>query len=183
MRGSLKLHTGIRALLDILILDEAQRIPEKNLEGCMSVPARVVVVLVDSLQALSPNETSDINSIRKAAKGSGRRIYEYQLPPGGRVSPQHIRAVQSLLELKPPKEEPLIRIYGSYTDFREALLDYYRRGHRVAQVCSFTESRGASRPRWFSWSEPENIRIGYPLPSGFSLYRGLGVKVKWLMDP
>ena len=171
-------------LLDLLILDEAQRIPEKALRNCMEVPAKVVVVLVDTLQALLPNETSDASSIKTAAQRSNRRIHEYKLPPGGRVPPHHIRAVQSILELKPPKEKPLIRIYDSYLDFREALLDYHRRGHKVAQICSFTESKGISkRPRSLSWSEPENIRIGYPLPSGFDLYKGLNIKVKWLMDP
>jgi len=46
---------------------------------------------------------------------------------------------------------------------------------------SFTESEGDIKNKT-DWDSIKNIRIGYPLQSGFDIYKNTNLKIKWLMD-
>lgn len=50
---------------------------------------------------------------------------------------------------------------------------------KVALVAAFTESPGSMA----SGGSPENLRVGYPLSSGWDYYRDQGVELRWLMKP
>jgi DUF2075 family protein len=54
-----------------------------------------------------------------------------------------------------------------------------RHGYRVAMVASFTESKGNPQ----NPNHPDNVRVGYPLPSGWDYYRDSGFCIRWLMQP
>ena len=49
---------------------------------------------------------------------------------------------------------------------------------RVAMVASFTESPGNPS----KITAADNLRIGYPLTSGFDLYKNLDINIPWLMS-
>jgi DUF2075 family protein len=49
---------------------------------------------------------------------------------------------------------------------------------RTAMVASFTESPG----NMGKVSAPDNLRIGYPLTSGFDLYKNSSLNIPWLMS-
>ena len=64
-------------------------------------------------------------------------------------------------------------------DLLSALVNKREKGFKVALIAAFTESPGD-----FSHSDSiKNLRIGYPLYSGFDIYKDFNKKIYWLMDP
>jgi len=175
---------------DLIVVDEAQRLTVNKggpLEGCMKGSARLAAFFVDPSQVLLANEAT-LDDIRRMARASGRRIVELALPGPVRVPKTHLDSIRWLLDPQYQGEgkwhSPLkLRLYhkpSGYKRFRENLIRIWKQGHRTVQICAFTESRGDMK-YWWTWEGP-NIRIGYPLESGFDLYKGLDLKVKWLMN-
>jgi hypothetical protein len=168
--------------LDLLILDEAQRLPQWAVETCPSRPARIIVAFYDDQQILLGREAGTGENLKKSAVNAGRQIKEYTLPRPVRVPADHLRAIRSLLwdnEFRSSGIE--VKVFDSVTDMLDQLRERYKEGNTIALICAFTESEG-DRENKLSWTSIKNIRIGYPLQSGFSLYKGLNIKVKWLMD-
>ncbi|NPA99607.1 MAG: DUF2075 domain-containing protein [Crenarchaeota archaeon] len=168
--------------VDLLILDEAQRLPQWAVKTCPSRPARIIVAFYDDQQILLGREAGTSENLKKSAIYAGRRVKEYALPRPVRVPADHIRAVRGLLwnNTFPPSSIE-VKVFDKVTDLLDRLREKYRRGNTIALICAFTESEG-DRGNKLSWASVKNIRIGYPLQSGFSLYKDLNIKIKWLMD-
>ena len=169
--------------VDLLVVDEAQRLTRDAVKTCFTRPARVIVAFYDDRQVLLGNEAGTGRALEEAARASGRRVERRLLPSPVRVPRGHLEMVESLLWGGPSRSGPLtVRIYDHIEDMLRSLEAEWRRGRRIALICAFTESEGdKSDP--LSWGSTRNIRIGYPLQSGFDRYKGLGLRVKWLMDP
>ncbi|MCE4628400.1 MAG: DUF2075 domain-containing protein [Desulfurococcales archaeon] len=169
--------------IDLLVVDEAQRLTRNVVETCFTRPARVIVAFYDDRQVLLGNEAGTGRALEEAARASGRRVEKRLLPSPVRVPRGHLEMVEALLWGGPPRSSPLkVRIYYNIENMLRDLEAERRRGRRIALVCAFTESEGDKNDP-LNWGNPRNIRIGYPLQSGFDHYKGLDLRVKWLMEP
>ena len=168
--------------LDLLVLDEAQRLPQWAVKTCPSRPARIIVAFYDDQQILLGREAGTGENLKNSAISAGRQVKEYILPRPVRVPADYLRAVRSLLWNNEYRSSSIeVKIFNNVTGMLDQLREKYREGNTIALICAFTESEG-DRENKLSWTSIKNIRIGYPLQSGFSLYKGLSIKVKWLMD-
>lgn len=75
------------------------------------------------------------------------------------------------------RDNYLFNICSSIGNLIDQLSNLRSPGDRVALVASFTESPGKPSPVFHE----ENIRIGYPLTSGFNLYQDQDIIIPWLM--
>ena len=168
--------------IDLLVLDEAQRLPTWAVESCPTRPARVIVAFYDDRQILLGREAGTGPNLEAHALRAGRRVRKLSLPAPARVPRDYLEAVKSLLwgESFEPKSVE-VRVFDNIQDMLDELRKRHSEGARIALICAFTESEG-DRENPLSWESIKNIRIGYPLQSGFDLYKGLDIKVKWLMD-
>jgi DUF2075 family protein len=66
-------------------------------------------------------------------------------------------------------------------ELMETLMNHRREEDqlRVATVASFTESPGSIA----RVGDPDNVRVGYPLASGWDFYRESKLEIRWLMKP
>jgi len=115
-------------------------------------------------------------------------VREYELPSPVRGPKQYLDFVKRILEgVKGNPGNFDFRIFDDITDMLNELENRRKEGSRkIALVRSFTESEGDTKDKT-SWESIKNIRIGYPLQSGFDLYKGVKfkgerLKIKWLMD-
>ncbi len=168
--------------IDLLIVDEAQRLPNRAVESCPSRPARVIVAFYDSQQILLGREAGTGENLKKSAISAGRQVKEYVLPQPARVPVDYLRFVRSLLWDNGFSSSSIeVKIFSNIIDIMDMLRERYNEDSSIALICAFTESEG-DRENKLSWSSIKNIRIGYPLQSGFNLYKNLNIKIKWLMD-
>ena len=171
--------------VDLLIIDEAQRLPEHSVKSCFKRSAKVIVALYDDDQTLLANEAGTGNNLLSWAKASGRFVKRYVLPGCIRVPEEYVSTIKKLLWS--PKELTAVDLPIKVVVFEDVktmlceLVKRYSEGHKVALLCAFTESRGDPHKK-LCWDSLDNIRIGYPLKSGFNLYKSSNLKVKWLMD-
>lgn len=169
-------------LVDLLVIDEAQRMPSHALETCPRHPVRVIVAFVDDQQILLGREVGTAAKLKECAEKAGREVKEYMLPGPVRVPERYLKAVRSLLQGSSFNPQGIeVRVFDWIEDMLNELRARCREGRSIALICAFTESEGDRKSK-LSWSSKKNIRIGYPLQSGFDLYKGLNFKVKWLMD-
>lgn len=109
----------------------------------------------------------------------------YELPGNARVPKEYINLVRELLwtpqSVTRVNTKVDVVIFNDIKSMLCELMKRYEEGSRIALVCAFTESEGDVQKR-LCWDSMKNIRIGYPLQSGFSMYKSLNLKVKWLMD-
>jgi hypothetical protein len=176
---------------DVLIIDEGQRMEKRIMPDVLS-KARLSVIFLDETQRLNPPEQGTIQNFKDTARALGRDTQTYVLDAmvrcRGGVSYQNW--VEMLLS--EPGRIPELRasmrtwqekyLFESFATMEEMLarLKELRSGeNRVALVASFTESPGNSS----SSSHPDNLRVGYPLTSGFNLYKNSHLHVPWLMRP
>jgi DUF2075 family protein len=182
----------VEAEFDLLICDESQRMQE----SCM-VPilrrAPTSCVFLDETQRLNPPEEGTYARFASAVKQLGRTVVRGQLSAAVRCrggAPYHTW-VESLLD-KPSAEELAVARQPWRSDYTvrvcasaEQLVETLRTWRdavptkRVALVASFSESPGSSK----SADHPDNVRIGYPLSSGWDHYQGSSVCIRWLMRP
>jgi len=161
--------------LDLIIFDEAQRMSENVIKTSME-RARVLVYFYDEGQVLIGDEAGTRDNFIKYS--GGRNYEELTLSAPIRVPKNYLEAVKALLLGKTFTISNFdFRIFDNITEMLEELKRRNTEGYKIALICSYTESKGDKR----NPDSIENIRIGYPLPSGFDLYKGIGVTVKWLM--
>ena len=173
----------------LVICDETQRFNDKNLPVIMN-RAPTVIFFYDESQILNPPEEGTKENFLKHANNLGknielRRLTSFMRCRGG--SDYH-DWVESLINLKGKETTASSgslwrkKYHLEIVDEIEDLIAYLRdkREHnKVAMVASFTESRGKMNSPLHS----DNIRIGFPLPSGLELYQGKNLTIPWLMSP
>ncbi len=167
---------GFSTHYDIAIFDEAQRMTVKNIKNAENV-ADISVFFYDDSQILGKREQGTCSNFVKYLKNP-HKIYLKGLYRNGN---EYGEFVNNLLNGKSP-------IYPDYYDLRyftdiNLLLNFVKKkvnyGKKCALVASFTEAKGNIR----DINSPDNIRIGDRIPSGFNIYSGSGIEIKWLMDP
>jgi len=178
------------AQFDLLICDEAQRMRRPSMEVALA-RAPVSAIFLDETQRLNPPEEGTVEAFRSAAASLGQSPNQRTLRAavrcrGGQAYNDWIEALlsdPSAGSLSKPTSQWGGRYRFSVMKSAEALIaelallrDTRR---RVALVASFTESPGSIG----STGHPDNLRIGYPLKSGWDKYRGSNLHINWLMRP
>jgi len=159
--------------LDLAVFDEAQRMTE-SVAGLSMTRAKVSVYFYDELQILTGNEEGTRDGFLKYAPSAE----EGRLSAPFRAPASYLRFVEDLMDGKGSAPQKYsFKILGDVRDLLRTLRERKVEGSRVALVSAFTESDGDKDP-----ASPKNVRIGYPLQSGFDLYKGLGTEVRWLMN-
>ncbi|AAK41569.1 DUF2075 domain-containing protein [Saccharolobus solfataricus] len=161
--------------IDLIVFDEAQRMNVNVIKN--SSRGRVNVYFYDDSQILLGDEEGTEETFKKYLTN----VEEYQLSSSIRVPKDYIEAVKGLLEGRKVTVRGYdFRIFNDVMSMINELKKRKDEGRKVALICSFTESVGDKKNKT-KWTL-ENIRIGYPLQSGFDLYKNTSLRVKWLMD-
>ncbi|NPB07754.1 MAG: DUF2075 domain-containing protein [Aquificae bacterium] len=172
----------------LVIYDEAQRLEPGLAENAVRRGV-VTVFFYDEMQVLNLNELQNVEVLRKAAEKDGRRLIERDLTQvyrvrGGRKYHDFVEQLlrdPSLIGRVPHFTDYEFRVFSDIEEMLEALREknLVEKAH-VALVAAFTESPGDRRNK--TGRTLKNLRVGYPLYSGFDLYRGKSVRIYWLMD-
>jgi len=174
---------------DLVIYDEAQRMTKENIYYAIQ-RGKITVFFYDETQILNSEEEGLTENFETEAKEQNMEIKQRFLQGFYRVEGgiQYHKFVESLLQ-NPEKidaesktswrESYELKILSSMDDLLSALVNKREKGFKVALIAAFTESPGD-----FSHSDSiKNLRIGYPLYSGFDIYKDFNKKIYWLMDP
>jgi len=166
--------------IDLLICDEAQRMREEVIMNATK-RARICVYFYDTNQILIGDEEGTRENFLKYASN----YEEAKLEGRYRIPVEYVEFVKALLDLRPAKLSKYdFRIFDNIIEMLMELESTWKRNHKIALICAFTESEGVkfdaakSEEEW----KLKNRRVGYPLQSGFDLYKGLNVDIYWLMD-
>jgi len=180
--------------VDMIVCDEAQRI---DLDTLQKTPgkAMVTVIFLDETQRLNPPEAGTISNFTQASISAGKTPVVKNLPSAVRCfgGDPYLNWVNRLLT--DPMSSVSLNEYWSMwmnkyridiTSDITSLLSALKslrintdNKDRIALAASFTESPGVMNNVFHK----DNIRIGYPLTSGFDLYRNRNISIPWLMTP
>ncbi|WP_252896923.1 DNA/RNA helicase domain-containing protein [Metallosphaera hakonensis] len=131
----------------------------------------------DDFQTLIGNEEGTEENFRRHLIN----VEEYQLSSSIRVPNDYLNAVKSILDGKMVRIKDYdLRLFDDIISMLNELRKRKEEGRKVALICSFTESEGDTKNKT-EWNL-KNMRIGYPLQSGFDLYKNVNIRIKWLMD-
>lgn len=169
----------------LVIYDEAQRMKKSNIKIGMQ-RGDITVFFFDDTQILNADEEGWRNNFISIAEELGIPYREIKLEGiyrvrGGKIYHQFI---ENLLTNEgtiflPKSVDYELKIFSDIEDLLLALKEKAK-NYRVALVASFTESPGdRNNP---TGKTIENLRIGYPLYSGFEKYKGKNISIYWLMD-
>jgi len=169
----------------LVVCDEAQRFTAKNIRTIMG-RAPTVVFLFDESQILNPTEEGTTQTFEDCAGSVGKEVAKRNLSCTLRCrgGEEYHAWVEGLLDggsaaaSRDWTSRYLFRVFQRPEDMIGQLRTLGR-AKRVALVASFTESRG----KLGSPAHKENVRVGWPLPSGFDLYKDSTLEIRWLMDP
>jgi len=171
---------------DFVVCDEAQRFRKNNIKNIIK-RAPVVVFFYDEQQILNPPEEGRRDSFIEAAFDSKKEIVELNLEYAVRCrgGEDYHTWIESLLNLentiKPSAElkarwtdkYPLM-VFDDIVNMRDRLREINEVDKKnVALVASFTESDGGTG---------NLLRVGYPMQSGFEIYKGEDIHINWLMQ-
>lgn len=160
--------------IELAIYDEAQRMTE-DVVRVTSQRSRVSVYFYDDQQVLTGSEAGTRQTFMRYLESPHEAVLSTRFRNPGK----YLESVKNVLEGKSSVHyEYDVKIYSSIVNLLHDLEDLRSRGLKTAIVCAFTESEGYRRHP----ESPKNIRLGYPLQSGFDLYKGLNIEVRWLMD-
>ena len=175
---------------DLVILDEAQRMRGASMNIVLK-RAPVTVIFLDETQRLNPPEQGTITAFSQASRAVGKNVEVRSLSAAIRSrggQPYHDWLEALLLDPSVPRisSQPWTRNYTF--QFAQSPDDIIRtlrslrdtgRKNRVALVASFTESPGSMS----SVASPDNLRVGFPLTSGWDFYQDYDLQLRWLMKP
>lgn len=153
--------------------------------------APVVAVLLDETQRLNPPEQGTVENFGRAAAEVGKSLEPRTLSAALRCrggEPYH-QWLEELLEQphealtslqrQPWREAYYVGFCRSVEELRDRLGLLRDATHaKVALVASFTESPGFKERA----AHPDNVRVGWPLSSGFDIYKDSQVSLRWLMQ-
>ncbi len=179
--------SGFIGQFNCVVSDEAQRFNKSNIKNLMN-RAPTTVFFYDESQLLNPPEEGTTVNFNNIAKDLNKDLIDLKLTNAIRCrgGEYYLNWVEYILS-GVKSEFADVSNWSSLYEFRVVntindllrTLKNRRDEHRVAMVASFTESKG-DRNNQFSL---DNIRIGYPLASGFDQYKNANIKIPWLMDP
>ncbi len=161
---------------DIAIFDESQRMTVKNIENAGKV-ADISVFFYDDSQILGTREQGTQSNFLKYLENP----HEITLKGLYRNGNEYGEFVNKLLEgVSTIYPEPYdLQYFSDIEGLINALKTKIDHGKKSALVASFTEAKGNIH----DINSQDNIRIGNKIPSGFNLYAGTGIEIRWLMDP
>ncbi|BFH72886.1 hypothetical protein SJAV_08300 [Sulfurisphaera javensis] len=163
---------GYNETHDLAVFDEAQRMTTKVIENTQK-RAKVKVYFFDEEQILlGEEEGTEANFMSIASKYS---IVEKRGLTGSFRMP-YTSLIEKLLNGE--KVELPSSFFKVFTDIEVMLNELREKPGKKALVCAFTESEGDLKNK----KSIKNVRIGYPLQSGFDLYKGKNLHITWLMD-
>lgn len=167
---------GFSVKYHIAIFDEAQRMTVKNIQNAGNV-ADISVFFYDDSQILGRREQGTQENFRKYLNDP----VEINLKGMYRNGNEYVEFVNELLDGKSPQFEANYELkhFNDIDKMLEALRVKVSGNKKSALVASFTEARGDLK----NPDSPDNLRIGYPLPSGFDLYKNTSTRIYWLMNP
>jgi len=185
--GLAEKNPRIYGLFDLVIYDEAQRMRKENIWYGLK-RGNVIVVFYDEKQILNPEEEGTKENFKSIAKKMKINIKEKILRGIYRVQGgmMYHKFVETLLSKPNNAFIPKLTNYEFIVfDDIEKMLNRLRlkaseSNNKVALVASFTESPGDSHNK--KAKNIKNLRIGYPLYSGFDHYKGKNLEIYWLMD-
>jgi hypothetical protein len=172
--------------LDLVIYDEAQRMTKENIKFAMQ-RSNVQVFLFDEKQILNAEEEGTLDNFRSIANNLSLTIKEkylngYHRIAGGESYHNWIEGIISPTKNNTAnllwKEKYDFQVFDDFGNFLSSLRSKAI-NNRVALLASFTESPGDSK----NPESIENLRVGYPLYSGFDHYKNNNFRIYWLMDP
>ena len=167
---------GFNIKYHIAIFDEAQRMTVRNIQNAGNV-ADISVFFYDDSQILGKREQGTSENFRKYLDNP----VEINLKGMYRNGNEYGTFVNHLLA----GEFPQLDIHYEFKYFNnldkmlEELRKKVKNNKKSALVASFTEAKGDLK----NPDSPDNLRIGYPLTSGFDLYRNTNTRIHWLMNP
>ena len=175
--------------LDLVIYDEAQRMTKENIHYALQ-RSRITVFFYDEYQILNAEEEGNTRNFKDEALKQSKEVKERYLRGFYRVEggKQYHEFINVLLKHPGDINEKIIGSWKDNYDFRVienietffSLLKKKREnGFKVALIAAFTESPGD----FYKPMSSRNLRIGYPLYSGFDIYKQFDKKIYWLMDP
>ena len=167
---------GVNVKYNIAIFDEAQRMTVKNIQNAGSV-ADISVFFYDDSQILGKREQGTAENFRKYLN----EPVEINLKGMYRNGNEYVKFVNELLDGESP--HPDMPYEFTYFSDIDKMIDELRKmvdhNKKSALVASFTEAKGDLK----NPDSPDNLRIGYPLLSGFDLYKNTSTRIHWLMNP
>jgi len=175
--------------LDLVIYDEAQRMTKENIHYAMQ-RGKIAVFFYDEGQILNTDEEGFTKNFKIEAKKLRKHMKErflngFYRVAGGKV---YHNFVETLITNPTSITKEMTDSWKNLYDFRvftkienllEELQNRKNEGNKVALIAAFTESPGDLRKP----TSTKNLRIGYPLYSGFDLYSNFQGSIYWLMDP
>jgi DUF2075 family protein len=166
-----------KGYFDLVIYDEAQRMSLNNIKAAIK-RGRVVVFFYDEGQILNAEEEGTTENFINVLEDSNVEYKLRTLNSIHRIPESYANWVEELL--KNPNTKPNFKDYDfRVVDSIEELLELLKAKNKKALIAAFTESPG-------DFSNPysiKNLRIGYPLYSGFDLYKNFNKRIYWLMHP
>ncbi|MDW7983447.1 MAG: DUF2075 domain-containing protein [Acidobacteriota bacterium] len=170
----------------VVLCDEAQRLSRDNIQVILH-RGPVVAFFYDERQILNEEEEGRTENFKKEAERLGFEVKEWNLQGiyrvlGGRAYHDFVeRLLTEPRSARLPANMPYeFRVFSDIREMLDALRRKAQKGWKVALVAAFTEAPGdREKP---TGKTPKNLRIGYPLYSGFERYKGLGLDIYWLMD-
>ncbi len=168
--------------IDLIIYDEAQRMTI-DVINTTKYRSRVKVYFYDDSQILIGDEEGTRENFRKYLVNPE----ELRLTASFRLNKGYLKFVRQLLWDETLTVNDINYDIRMYSDINDMLLDLRKKmeqknkddldeKNKVALLCSFTESEGDKTDLL------KKRRLGYPLQSGFDLYKGKDIDIYWLMD-
>lgn len=172
--GEQNFHAENYGKLDLIIFDEAQRMTEDVIR-LTTTRGRVLVYLYDETQILIGDEAGTRENFIKYLQ----KPEEAHLSAPYRAPRAYIDSVRKMFDFgKISTDGYDFRIFDRIQDMLQELKSRIEGGSKVALLCSFTESEGDHKDP----KSIKNLRIGYPLQSGFELYKNSKLNIRWLMN-
>ena len=167
---------GFNVKYNIAIFDEAQRMTVKNIQNAGNI-ADISVFFYDDSQILGRREQGTAENFRKYLNDP----VEINLKGMYRNGNEYVKFVNELLDGESP--HPDMPYEFTYFGDIDKMIDELRKmvdhNKKSALVASFTEAKGDLK----NPDSMDNLRVGYPLSSGFDLYKNTGTRIRWLMNP
>ncbi len=175
--------------LDFVIYDEAQRMTKENIYYALQ-RAKITVFFYDEKQILNANEEGTTANLKTEANNQNKIVKERCLRGFYRVEGgnQYHKFVETLINNPNKINDGLtkswikhydLQVFENIENLLRELKNKKEQGFKVALIAAFTESPGDNHKK----DSIRNLRIGYPLYSGFNIYKNFKGRIYWLMDP
>ena len=167
---------GFTVKYNIAIFDEAQRMTVRNIQNAGNV-ADISVFFYDDSQILGRREQGMAENFRKYLDNP----VEIELKGMYRNGNEYGQFVNDLLGGQPshPDMTYEFKYFSDIGKMIDELRKMVGRNRKSALVASFTEAKGDLK----NSDSMDNLRVGYPLSSGFDLYKNTSIRIRWLMNP